>query len=337
MYIKMIKKVLAAALSIMLLLSMVGCSFLEQIPVASKSDNESTISSNTSAESTGETSTFPTNGTTEPSETQAPTAAPTTGENTLTQVVTQPEPSDDDFVKVATYIPDIVIDLRYSTENNFTNQQIYDFSDVWLRYGTVKKLMLVQEEIKQNGLGIKIWDGFRPPSAQFKLWDICPDPTYVSDPNNGFSSHSRGNTVDITLVYADGTELLMPTGFDDFSKLADRDYSDCPEEAADNAIFLESLMVKYGFKPYSGEWWHFTDTTAYPVDEAFEPTEGALCYADCSEYISLRVKPSTSAEVITIILAGEQVTMVAKTGDFALVEYQGLSGYVLLNYIKICN
>ena len=106
-------------------------------------------------------------------------------------------------------------------------------------------MILVQEELKQSGLYLKIWDGFRPPSAQFKLWDVCPDPTYVSNPNNGFSSHSRGNTVDITLVDADGTELVMPTGFDDFSKLADRDYSDCNEEAANNAMLLEKIKKKY--------------------------------------------------------------------------------------------
>ena len=332
----MIKRLLTVVISIILLFCIAGCSFIGLLQDESKPDNDPTISSSTPLESTSGTTTLPTDTSTNPTDTQTPTTEPTQGETTPPQPIKQPEPGDEDFVKVIRYIPDIIIDLRYSTENNFTSQQIYDFSDVWLRYGTVKKLMQVQEELKQNGYGLKIWDGFRPPSAQFKLWDICPDPTYVSNPNNGFSSHSRGNTVDITLVYTDGTELTMPTGFDDFSKLADRDYSDCSKEAADNAMFLEQLMIKHGFKPYSGEWWHFTDTQSYPVDEAFEPTEAALYYADCNEYISLRTKPSTGAEVIMKILAGEQVTMVAKTGDFALVEYQKLFGYVLLNYIKVC-
>lgn len=332
----MIKRVLIAATSILLSFCIAGCSFIRLLQDETKPDNDPTISSSTPLESTEGTTTLPTGTSTDPTDTQTSTTEPTQGENTLPQPIKQPEPGDEDFVNVIRYIPDIIIDLRYSSENNFTSQQIYDFSDVWLRYGTVKKLMQVQEELKQNGYGLKMWDGFRPPSAQFKLWDICPDPTYVSNPNNGFSSHSRGNTVDITLVYTDGTELTMPTGFDDFSKLADRDYSDCSKEAADNAMFLEQLMIKHGFKPYSGEWWHFTDMQSYPVDEAFEPTEAALYYADCKEYISLRTKPSTGAEVIMKILAGEQVTVVAKTGDFALVEYQGLFGYVLLNYIKVC-
>ena len=156
----------------------------------------------------------------------------------------------------------------------------------------------------------------------------------MSNPNDGFSSHSRGNTVDITLVYADGTELVMPTGFDDFSKLADRDYSDCSKEAADNARFLEQLMKKHGFKPYSGEWWHFTDTQSYPVDQMFEPVSPVQCYAQCNEFISLRMKPSTSAQVILKIPAGDQVKVVAKYGDFAFVEYQGLFGYVLQGYLS---
>ena len=278
--------------------------------------------------------TAPTEISTTPPETNPPTTASTQNETMPPQVIVQPEPNDEDFVKVKTYIPDIVVDLRYSPENNFTSQKIYGFTDVWLRYGTVKKLIFVQEELKQSGLCLKIWDGFRPPSAQFKLWDVCPNPTYVSNPNNGFSSHSRGNTVDITLVYANGTELVMPTGFDDFSKLADRDYSDCSTEAATNALLLEELMKKHGFRPYSGEWWHFTDTQSYLVDELFEPIEASTYYADCSEYISLRTKPSTAADVITKILVGEQFQVVAQHGVFALIEYNGLCGYVLCKYIQ---
>ena len=258
---------------------------------------------------------------------------PSTDPITPPAVLVRPEPDDEDFVNVKTYIPDIIVELPYSTANNFTKEKIYDFSDAWLRYGTVKKLIQVHDELKQSGLSLKIWDGFRPPSAQFKLWDICPDPTYVSNPNNGYSSHSRGNTVDITLVYADGTELAMPTGFDDFSKLADRDYSDCSKEAAANAIFLEELMKKYGFKPYYGEWWHFTDTRSYPVDQSFEPTESVMYYANCNEYISLRVKPSPSSDAITQIIVGETFHVLAHCGDFALIEYHGLTGYVLQKYI----
>lgn len=178
-------------------------------------------------------------------------------------------PEDSVFVAVTDYVPDIQVDLKYASEDNFTGQVVYDFSTAYLRYGTVKKLAAVQADLKELGLGLKIWDGFRPVSAQYRLWEICPDPRYVADPEKGFSSHSRGNTVDVTLVDSEGKDLLMPTGFDDFSALADRDYSDCTAEAANNAEILEILMEKHGFSGYRREWWHYTDTTEYPVEEIF--------------------------------------------------------------------
>lgn len=183
-----------------------------------------------------------------------------------------PEPeSDDAFVRVLDYIPSAFQELRYATQNNFTGQVIYDFEDAYLRWGTVKKLRQVCADLEQLGFYIKIWDGFRPVSAQFALWEVCPDPTYVANPNKSHSSHSRGNTIDLTLVDANGQELEMPTGFDDFSPKADRDYGDCTENAANNARILELLMEKYGFSGYSGEWWHFSDTISYPVEEQFAP------------------------------------------------------------------
>lgn len=181
------------------------------------------------------------------------------------------QPNDEDFVKITDYIPTARQELFYATDRNFTGQVIYSFEDAYLRYGTVKKLMAVSEDLAQMGLYLKIWDGFRPVSAQFTLWEVCPDATYVANPNVGYSSHSRGNTVDLTLVDGNGTELEMPTGFDDFSAKADRDYSDCTETAASNAQILEILMEKHGFTGYAGEWWHFSDTVSYPVEEEFEP------------------------------------------------------------------
>ena len=182
-----------------------------------------------------------------------------------------PPDSDDCFVRVLDYIPTACQELRYATADNFTGQIIYPFGEAYLRWGTVQKLMLVSSDLEELGLYLKIWDGFRPVSAQFALWEVCPDPTYVANPNKGYSSHSRGNTVDLTLVDRNGVEVEMPTGFDDFSAKADRDYRDCTETAANNAEILEILMEKHGFSPYFGEWWHFSDTTAYPVDHVFEP------------------------------------------------------------------
>ena len=181
------------------------------------------------------------------------------------------EPADSDFVRVLDHIPTARQELRYATRENFTGEIIYDFQDAYLRYGTVKKLMAVSADLEEMGIYLKLWDAFRPVSAQFRLWEVYPDTTYVANPNTGFSSHSRGNTVDLTIVDRNGVEFPMPTGFDDFSAKADRDYSDCAEEARNNALILEIIMEKHGFTGYQGEWWHYSDTDSYPVEEAFQP------------------------------------------------------------------
>lgn len=183
----------------------------------------------------------------------------------------KPEPAPEDFVPVGDYVPGVRVELKYAGSDNFTGQVIYDFTEAYLRYGTVQKLAAAQEALAAQGYSLLVWDAFRPAEAQFRLWEVCPDPVYVANPEKGFSSHSRGNTVDVTLVLPDGSPVEMPTGFDDFSPLADRDYSDVPEAAAVNARLLEDVMTDCGFKPYAGEWWHFSDTDSYPVEEDFVP------------------------------------------------------------------
>lgn len=193
---------------------------------------------------------FPTQDVTASQETQGPAAPPREKET---------------LVMLRDYIPNLYIDLKYSTEDNFTNTVIYDFTEPELRYGTVEKLSAAQEMLAAQGYSLKIWDAYRPVAAQFRLWEVCPDARYVANPERGYSSHSRGNTVDVTLVRKDGEEIEMPSGFDEFSALGDRDYSDVSETAGEHARLLESVMDACGFEGYSGEWWHYTDRDAYPV------------------------------------------------------------------------
>lgn len=242
--------------------------------------------------------------------------------------------SDSSFVRVKDYIPDIVVELRYATTDNFTGKTIYSFSDAYLRYGTVKKLAAAQELLKEKGLSLKIWDAFRPTDAQFTLWDICPDATYVSNPNKGYSSHSRGNTVDITLVDSDGMPVEMPSDFDDFSARADRDYSDCTAVAAANATLLEQVMENCGLKGYSAEWWHYTDTTSYDVNTCFDPSVISTWYPNCESHIGMLESPSYDGKLLTKIYKGEAITLLGWDRLFAFVDYQGQQGYVVPAYIK---
>lgn len=245
-----------------------------------------------------------------------------------------PDREPGDFVKVKDYIPDIVTELKYATSYNFTGTVIYDFTDVYLRYSTVLKLMDVQAELREQGLRLKIWDAFRPLEAQEKLWNAKPDPNYVSNPWSGTNSHARGNTVDVTLVDADGKELEMPTSFDEFTTFADRDYSDCTDAAAKNAQLLQDVMERNGFTGLQTEWWHFTDNTEYEIDKVFDPGAISLWRAECNEFINLRVSPNVSAEVITTIPDNEQFTVLGFTGGFAYIDYKDIRGYVNADYIS---
>lgn len=236
------------------------------------------------------------------------------------------EPEDECLVRIPDYLPGIFQELPYAGTENFTGQTIYDFPDAYLRYGTIKKLRRVREALREQGYDILIWDGFRPTAAQWKLWEICPDPTYVSDPTRGYSSHSRGNTVDLTLVLADGTNVEMPTGFDDFSHYADRNYGDCPPAAAENARFLEETMKSFGFTGYFGEWWHFTDTDSYDVAEDFTPLAPEARVL--TEETALLSRPDMESPVLAWLQPGETILPRAQQGPYLQAEARGGWGYL---------
>lgn len=189
----------------------------------------------------------------------------TTNTTDTTIILSEVIPEEGQLVRILDYIPDAEIDLRYATKNNFTGAVIYDDPEAYLCYGTVKKLIQVQNELKEMGYRILIWDAYRSIEAQWKLWETYPDPTFVANPNNGITSHSRGNTIDISLVYEDGSPVEMPSAFDEFAAIADRDYTDVSETAAANSRLLEEVMYRNGFTGYRGEWWDYSDINRYEL------------------------------------------------------------------------
>ncbi len=104
------------------------------------------------------------------------------------------------------------------------------------------------------------------------MWAVYPDGNYVANPANGYSGHTRGDTVDVTLVTEAGEAVELPSGFDDFSAHADRDYSDVSDTATENARLLEQILMQdCGFSGYEKEWWHYSDATVYPPELEFAP------------------------------------------------------------------
>lgn len=177
------------------------------------------------------------------------------------------QPYGSDLVAVTSAHPRIRLDIRYATTNNFTGRRVYPDARAFLRSATALKLAEVQDELERSNLGLKVFDAYRPLSVQKIFWAIVPDERYVADPAKG-SRHNRGGAVDVTLVKLDtGDELMMPTGFDDFSERAGYAFTNLEASAIRNRTMLRETMMRHGFAPMETEWWHFDDTNwpNYPV------------------------------------------------------------------------
>jgi D-alanyl-D-alanine dipeptidase len=148
-------------------------------------------------------------------------------------------------------------DLRYATPENFTKATLYPVAKAYLHRTAAEALVKVQRELAPQGLGLKIWDAYRPLSVQQRMWDLIRDDRYVSNPALNAGRHTRGTAIDVTLIDRDGKEMPMPTQYDNFSERAHREAKGIPTDAARNSKLLESTMLKHGFLPYPFEWWHF--------------------------------------------------------------------------------
>lgn len=151
-----------------------------------------------------------------------------------------------------------ILDIRYATENNFTEKQIYDCARCFLRPEVKKQLLGFREHmIKKYGFGIILYDCYRPRPYQQKLWDIVPDERFVGNPAKG-SMHNRGMAVDIGLIDKDGNILDMGTEFDHFGQESFHSATNISKEAIKNRLLLKKELGYYGFKSITSEWWHYS-------------------------------------------------------------------------------
>ncbi len=163
---------------------------------------------------------------------------------------------------------DAVIDLRYASTNNFTCCKIYKKHKCILREDAFEHLVLASELANKIGLKLKIFDAFRPISAQEKLWAILPNPEFIASPKKG-SPHSRGIAVDLTLIDKKNNELDMGTDFDEFSKLSFHGSKEVSKEAFNNRLILLGIMTDAGWDFFRNEWWHYQlfNSKKYPLIE----------------------------------------------------------------------
>jgi len=162
------------------------------------------------------------------------------------------------MVELKSLMPGIIYDLRYTTTNNFTGQKLYSNTvHTFMRKPAAEALAKVQKELNEKGLGLKIFDAYRPYYATVKMWDLIRDERYVANPKKG-SGHNRGLAADLTIIYLkDGKELNMGTGFDNFTDTAHHTFTALPEEILQNRLLLKNTMEKYGFTLVETEWWHY--------------------------------------------------------------------------------
>ena len=165
---------------------------------------------------------------------------------------------DEPMVEVTAVCPSIIVELRYATARNVTGKAIYPPNARCLvRRSVAERLKKAQEELQTKGVGLKIWDAYRPAWAQQILWNAIRNPEYVGEPARGGSLHTFGVGVDVTLVDAKGRELPMPTDFDAFSPAAKRVYSGKDPAIETNLLTLQKAMTRAGFWTLRDEWWHF--------------------------------------------------------------------------------
>jgi D-alanyl-D-alanine dipeptidase len=162
-----------------------------------------------------------------------------------------------ELINLETLVPGLVLDIRYATTNNFTGEKIYNLARAYARKPVAEQLKVVQAELKKKGLGIKMFDGYRPYKATVRFYEVYHDTTYVASPYRG-SRHNRGCALDLTVInLKTGEELKMPTGYDSFQKEAwPRTPVADPLIRANRALLID-VMERHGFKVNGSEWWHF--------------------------------------------------------------------------------
>ena len=181
-----------------------------------------------------------------------------------------------DFVKVYTVIDDAVFDIRYYSPNNFTGKKIngYNAPIVYMTKDSANALAIAAADLRKQGYRLLIWDTYRPQKAVDNFLKWINDPYDEGDksfyPNlkksdllagnyiAEKSGHSRGSTVDLTIIHKDGSFVDMGGTFDLFSEISHPDYKKLTKKQKNNRKILRDAMIKAGFNGIDSEWWHYT-------------------------------------------------------------------------------
>ncbi|MFZ5927217.1 MAG: M15 family metallopeptidase [Acidobacteriota bacterium] len=174
-----------------------------------------------------------------------------------------------DLVDLSSLAPDIRLDIRYATANNFLGRSVYSEARAFLQRPAAEALLRAHRWLKTKGYGIVVFDGYRPWSVTKQFWDATPDDKkqFVADPAKG-SRHNRGCAVDLSLYdLRTGKAVEMPSEYDEMTERAHPDYRGGSRRARRLRDLLRRAMEREGFTVYEYEWWHFDyrDWPRYPI------------------------------------------------------------------------
>ena len=166
-----------------------------------------------------------------------------------------------ELIDLKLYLPDAQYEQLFNTENNVAGEPLYGRSIALLQRGTAKKLVEAYNQFKADGYTLKIYDAYRPLSAQRRLYAIVQNKHWIANPDTTASNHNRGCAVDIALIDdATGKELSFPTPMHTFTDESARTCKTWSEEQTANVEYMTNVMAECGFNFITSEWWHFSDT-----------------------------------------------------------------------------
>ena len=164
-----------------------------------------------------------------------------------------------DLIEIRKLDKTIKLDIRYATANNFVGRPVYPEARAFLQRPAAEAVVRVHQLLKKEGLGIVIYDGYRPWSITKLFWEVVREDQkkFVADPAKG-SKHNRGCAIDLGIYdLKTGKAIPMPSGYDEFTERASPDYKGGTAEETANREKLRRLMEAEGFTVNPSEWWHF--------------------------------------------------------------------------------
>lgn len=171
----------------------------------------------------------------------------------------EPNKREAHLIELIKLEPTIKLDIRYATDDNFVGRRVYPEARAFLQKPAAKAVVRVHKKLQKQGLGLVIFDGYRPWAITKLFWEVTPEDKrkFVANPERG-SKHNRGCAVDLSIFdLKTGALLPMPSAYDEFTERASPNYSGGTEEETRNRELLRKLMDDAGFTVNPNEWWHF--------------------------------------------------------------------------------